>query len=108
MSKDNIELVRGIYDAAARRDQVTPFEAYAEDVVWDLSNSRRAVLFSKSVFQGHEGVRQVWREALSALAEVDLEIAELIDAGNCVVVVLRERAVGRASGASVETMHLAV
>ena len=43
MSQENVEIVRGIYDAVARRDGVTPFEAYAEDIVWDLSNSRRSV-----------------------------------------------------------------
>jgi hypothetical protein len=29
MSQENVEIVRGIYDAVARRDGVTPFKAYA-------------------------------------------------------------------------------
>jgi len=39
MSQENVEVVRGIYDAVARRDAVTPFEVYAEDIVWDVSKT---------------------------------------------------------------------
>jgi ketosteroid isomerase-like protein len=101
-------VVRGIYDAVARRDAVAPFEVYAEDIVWDLSNARRAALNPKPVYQGHEGVRQAWRDALSVFGEVDFEVEELIDAGDQVLAVIREREVGRASGVPVETTHLAV
>jgi ketosteroid isomerase-like protein len=101
-------VVRGIYDAVDRRDDVTPFEVYAEDIVWDFSNSWRTAVAAKPVYQGHEGVRQSWRESLSVFGEVDLEVEELIDAGERVVAVIRERAVGRASGVPVETAHLAV
>jgi ketosteroid isomerase-like protein len=31
MSQENVELVRGIYDAFARHDVVTPFEVYSND-----------------------------------------------------------------------------
>lgn len=61
MTQENVEVVRGIHDAVARRDDVAPFEVYAEDIVWDLSNSARAALYSQPVYRGHEGVRQSWR-----------------------------------------------
>jgi ketosteroid isomerase-like protein len=108
MSQENVDVVRGIYDAVARRDDVTPFGVYAEDIVWDLSNARRAALNPKPVYQGHEGVRHAWRDMLSAFGEVDFEVEELIDAGDQVLAVIREREVGRASGVPVETTHLAV
>ena len=95
-------------DAVARRDDVTPYEVYAEDIVWDLSNSGRELMLTKPVYQGHEGVRQFWREALSVFGEIDFEVEELIDAGDQVLAVIRERQVGRASGVPVETTHLAV
>jgi ketosteroid isomerase-like protein len=101
-------VVRGIYDAVARRDAVAPFEVYAEDIVWDLSNASRAALNPKPVYRGHEGVREAWRSALSAFGEVDFEVEELIDAGDQVLAVIHEREVGRASGAPVEATHLAV
>jgi len=108
MTQENVEVVRGIYDAVARRDDVTPFEVYAEGIVWDLSNARRALLLTKPVYQGHEGVRQFWRESLSVFGEFKFEVEELIDAGDQVLAGIREREVGRASGVPVETTHLAV
>jgi ketosteroid isomerase-like protein len=105
---ENLDLVRSIYDAAARRDDVTPFEVYAEDIVWDVSNARRVALAMKPVYHGHEGVRQYWGEIVSAFGEVDFEVEELIDAGDQVLAVIREREVGRASGVPVETTHLAL
>ncbi len=108
MSHENVEIVRRVYDAAARGDNTTPYEVYAEDIVWDLSNARRAALLMKPTYQGHEGVRQFWRESYSVFGDVDFEVDELLDAGDEVVAVIREREVGRASGAPVETTHLAV
>jgi ketosteroid isomerase-like protein len=108
MSQENVEMVRGIYALWPRRDNVTPFEVYSSDIVFDLSNTRRVALGLKPVYQGHEGVRQFWRESLSVFGEIDFEVEELIDAGDEVVAVIREREVGRASGVPVETTHLAV
>jgi ketosteroid isomerase-like protein len=94
MSQENVEIVRRIYDAVARRDSDTPFELYAEDIVWDMSNARRAALFTRPVYHGHDGVRRAWREVLSAFGEVDFEVDELIDLGDQVLATLREREVG--------------
>ena len=108
MSQENVEIVRGIYEAVARRDGVTPFEAYAEDIVWDLSNSRRTALGVEPIYRGHEGVRQFWRDALSVFGDADLEVEELIDAGDQVVAVTRERAIGRGSGVPVQSIAVSV
>ncbi len=108
MSRENVEIVRGIYDALARRDAETPFEVYADDIVWDLSNHPAATFRAKPIYRGHEGVREVWREGLAVFARIDMEVEELIDADDRVLAVVREREVGRASGAPVETSHLAV
>jgi ketosteroid isomerase-like protein len=108
MSQENVEIVRTIYEAVARRDNVTPFEVYAEDIVWDLSNWPRAFLYSKPIYHGHEGVRDAWRESLSAFSEVDFEVPDLVDAGDRVLAVVNERERGRASGVPVEASHLAV
>jgi ketosteroid isomerase-like protein len=108
VSEENIDMVRRLYDAAARRDDVTPFEVYAEDIVFDISNSRRVLLAMKPVYHGHDGVRQYWRETTSAFGQIDFEVEELIDAGDRVLAVIREREIGRTSRAPVETTHLAV
>lgn len=108
VSRENVELVRRIYDAVIRGDDMTPFEIYAEDIAWDVSAARRATFFTQPVYHGHEGVRQAWREVLSAFRDVDFDVDELIDCGDQVLGTLSEREVGRASGVPVETTHLAV
>src|SRR5215211_3784337 len=108
MSRENVEVVRGIYALWPRRDNVTPFEVYAADIVVDFSNTRRAALGMKPVYQGHEGVRQFLREWLAVFGEFNFEVEELMDAGDQVLAVIREREIGRASGVPVETTHLAV
>jgi ketosteroid isomerase-like protein len=107
VSQENAEIVRSIYEAVTRRDSATPFEVYAEDIVWDVSNSGRATLM-KSVYRGHEGVRQMWRDAVEVFGEVDLDVEELIDAGEQVVAVICERVIGRTSGAPGKASHVAV
>ena len=47
-------------------------------------------------------------ELLSAFGEIDFEVEKLIDAGDQVLAVIREREIGRASGVPVESTHLAV
>ena len=108
MSRENVEVVQSIYDAVARHDSAAPFEVYAEDVVWDISNVATAALNPKLVYQGHEGVREAWRHALSAFSEISFEVEELLDAGDQVLAVIREREVGRTSGVPVEATHVAV
>jgi ketosteroid isomerase-like protein len=108
MSRENVEIVRAIYDAVARRDAGTPFDLYAEDIVWDMSNSRRVAVNPQPVYRGHEEVRLFWRDALSVFETVDLDVTELIDAGDQVLAVITEREVGRVSGVPVETRHYAV
>ena len=108
MSQENVEIVQRIYEAAARRDEMAAFEVYAEDIVWDMSHWRRAFLYSQPIYHGHEGVRDAWREGLSAFSEIDFEIKDLVDAGDRVLVVVAERERGRASGVPVKASHLAV
>jgi ketosteroid isomerase-like protein len=108
MSQENLEVVRAIYDAVARRDVATPFDFYAEDIVWDLSNWRPAELDPTPVYTGHEGVREAWRDRLSAWGEVDFEVEELMEVGDRVVAVIRDRQVGRSSGVPIEAAHAAV
>lgn len=108
MSQGNVEIVRRIYDAVARRDAAIPFELYAKDIVWDLSHWRPAELDPMPVYTGHEGVREAWRDRLSAWGEVDFDVEELMEAGDRVVAVIRDRQVGRSSGVPVKSAHAAV
>src|SRR6478672_2745753 len=106
MSQENVEIVREIYRAVARRDAGSAFSVYADDIVWEVSARRELVM--DRVYHGHEGVRRFWRDALSAFGEVDLDVEELIDAGDRVVALIREREIGRTSRVPVEASHAAV
>jgi ketosteroid isomerase-like protein len=108
MSRENVEVVRTIYDAVARRDVATPFRLYANDIIWDLSNWRPAELDPMPVYIGHDGVRKAWRDRLSAWGEVDFEVEELRDVGDRVVAVIRDRQLGRSSGVPIDGTHAAV
>ena len=108
MAQENVEVVRRIYDAVTRRDIAMPFELYAEDIIWDLSSWRPAELDPKRVYTGHEGVREAWRDRLSAWSEVDYEIEELTEVGDRVLAVIRERDIGRSSGVPIEATHAAI
>ncbi|MDX6699666.1 MAG: uncharacterized protein QOE65_3063 [Solirubrobacteraceae bacterium] len=108
MSPQNVEIVRSIYEAVARRDVRTPFRHYADDIAWDPSRAATAGLGLKTVYHGHEGVRDHWREGLSVFREINLDVRDLVDAGDQVLAVVREHHLGRASGAPVEAMHYAV
>jgi ketosteroid isomerase-like protein len=106
MSEENVEIVREIYDAVARRDAPSAFAVYAEDIVWEVS-ARRAIVMDRA-YHGHEGVRRFWRDALLAFGEVDLLVEELIDAGDRVIALIQEREIGRSSGVPVEASHAAI
>jgi ketosteroid isomerase-like protein len=108
MSQENVEIVRRVYEAVARRDPVTPFETYAEDIVWDLSRASRGAMWKRPVYKGHDGVRELWREGLAAFGAVDYVVVDLADVGERVLAEVRERMVGRASGAPVEALHYAI
>ena len=108
MSRENLELVRRIYEAVTRRDSVTPFEIYSEEIVWDMSRLERAALYEKPVYTGHDGIRAAWSESLAVFGEVDFDVVELIERGDQVLAEVHERVTGRSSGAPVEAVHFAV
>ena len=108
MSRENVEIVRGIYGALARWDAAAAFRSYADDIVWDVSNMRVGALTRKPVYVGHDGVRDWWRESLEIFGKVHVDVEELVDAGDQVLAFVRERHVGRSSAATVEAAHMAV
>jgi ketosteroid isomerase-like protein len=74
MSQENVEIVRGLYAAFARRDSEAPFEHYASDIEWDTSRVWAGL--GLSIAHGHDGVRQMFRELLGAFREFDFEVVD--------------------------------
>lgn len=108
MSEQNVELVRSLYEAFARRDNVSPFAAYDRDIEWEGSNwPELADLGFDHVYRGHEGVRKFWRHWLDAWVSIDFRL-ELRDAGDDVVALIWQQNCGRASGVVVEQVYAQV
>ena len=86
-----------MYECFRRRDNETPFEVYADDVVWDPREAH--VLGLDQVYRGHEGVREFWRQWLEAWEEIEFEFGEpeVLEDGR-VRVLVRQRNRGHGSG----------
>ena len=107
MARKNVEIVRSVYEAAARRDAAAVFALYDPEV--ELDNSALEVVgWGGRVYRGHEGVRSFFREWHEAWEAVDYDFDDLIEApGEHVISVVTRRARGRASGAE-GTLDLAL
>ena len=108
MSQENVQIVRGVYEAAARRDGASVMALYDAEVEWDVSRSPMARLVGGGVYHGHEGLSRFFRAYHDAWESVEYEPEEVIDAGPQVVTVDVERSRGRASGIVTDLTQYAV
>ncbi len=86
MSRENVELVRGVmaYQAGGD-DEAWLRETFHPDVEWDMTHRS----FDPRVYRGHEGIRE-WHEQLSETwAEWHSEPEEYLESGDHVVVLVR-------------------
>ena len=103
MSRENVEIVRRVYDAVARRDTEGVLALYHPDVEWDGSRVRWAeVLPETAQFRGHEELQKFFRMYYEMWESFEDDVQELIDSGDNVVSVVTSRGRGRASGVDVE------
>jgi ketosteroid isomerase-like protein len=109
MSRENIELIRRLYEAVAARDSETVLSIYHPDLVWDHThNAEVAGLVGRTVYEGHEGLREWSRQYYEAWEDVTAELEDVIDLGDDrVVAVLNYRSRGRASGVEVQVTRMA-
>ncbi len=107
MSQENVEVVRGVYDAFARRDSAAALAAYALDIEFDFRHGGLG-LDSPSLYQGHDGVRTAFRNWLAPFRDFEFQPGETKDYGDQVLVTVKEHGVGRASGVTVDRNHYAL
>jgi ketosteroid isomerase-like protein len=102
MSKENVDLVRGLAEAFRRRDHERVFELYHPEIEWDASAAADTIPDLADVYHGHEGVRAFWRCWLSAWKDIQYEVKEVLDAGDeAVMLIHRQHQWGRHSGLDV-------
>jgi ketosteroid isomerase-like protein len=94
MARGPVEIVRGVYDAFARRDNAAPFAAYALDIEMDF---RRSGFDAPSLYEGHEGVRSAFRDWLAPFREFEFAPGQTKHHGDHVLVTVDEHGIGRAA-----------
>jgi ketosteroid isomerase-like protein len=102
MSRENVEIVRRLYEAVHRGDAETVLALYDPDVVWDFSESPIGAALELKIYRGHDGLRRWWSEWREAWEGYEDSYEDLLDAGDHVVAAIVSRGRGRASGAQVE------
>jgi ketosteroid isomerase-like protein len=109
VSRENVELVRGLYrehggEWLADRAQVQLREVADPEVQLDLS---RRVL-NPAVFEGYEGLRRSAAEVREVWANWWVEAERFVDAGDRVLVVERYGGRGRESGLEIDERAAAI
>ena len=98
MSQENVERLREAFDNFLAGSSDWGAELLDANVEWDGTNT---LIFDISrVYHGQEGVKQYWREWLSAWETIQFEY-ELVDAGDRVVALIDQRMRGRSTGIEV-------
>ena len=105
MSQENVERVKAFTSLFKAGDRNEWHEYFDPDVVWDTSASNMP---SAGIYHGHDGVERFFSEWLGAWTDYRIEIREYIDAGGSVVMVFRQRGIGRGSGVKTERDFFAV
>jgi ketosteroid isomerase-like protein len=101
VSRDNIEIVRQVFEAVGRHDRAAVFSLYDADVELDLTRVPVGGLTGQAIYRGHDGLRKMFRDWYEAF-EYQEQYDELIGRGDQVVSVSTGRGRGRASGTDVE------
>ena len=103
MSQENVDVVRRIYEAVARRDRDSILALYDANVVMDFSAGTLADhIGGTTTWVGHDGLRSFDRELREAFESFETTYEELIDTGEQVVSVSRYRGRGRKSGVEID------
>ena len=97
MSQENVEVVRGTFDAFQARD-LDAFLSYMDPEV----EYRSLVLEVEGVYCGHEGIRSWWESVLAVFPDWSPKIEDARDLGDQVLVRVRAEGQGTGSGIAVE------
>ena len=102
MSEESVEAFKRGLEAGNRGDVEALLAELDPEVEWH--SALHALLGGEqTVFRGHDGVREMFRDLNEAFGEIQLEISEIRDLGDGLVAIGRTRVRGKASGAAAET-----
>jgi ketosteroid isomerase-like protein len=107
MSEENVKLTYRGLDAYNRRDVESLLATLDPEVEW--TTAFPALLGGDAtVYRGHEGIREMFRDFDDVLDEIHVEYSEVRDLGDRVFAIGRIRTRGKASGAATESPFAAV
>jgi ketosteroid isomerase-like protein len=101
VSRENLEIVRAVFERRSEGDLKSDFDLFDEHVVFVL----RPEFPDAGVYFGVDAVADYTRGFLEPWTHLTMEAEEIIDAGDTVVVRLCQRRVGDASGAATELRY---
>ena len=99
MSQENVEIVRQGYERFAATGEFVA-DLATDDFVWDMSNFHGWP--EQQTYEGAEGAQRFLGEWTSAWDDWELEVDALRDAGDKVVVLVRQHGRSKAAGTPVE------
>jgi ketosteroid isomerase-like protein len=101
MSQENVQVVRGMYEAFHRRDFDSALDCFAPDVLVDASKARPGVGVSK----GRDSVNALVASWIASWDEWREEVEEIRDLGGQVLVLSTQRGRGKGTGVEVEARY---
>jgi ketosteroid isomerase-like protein len=99
MSVENVEIVRRMCEAYARRDWATAADPLHPEIEWDASTHTSWP--GSPPFRGKEGVLDFFRRFVGTWDECEVQFEEFIDCGDVVIAIVHDRGIGKGSGAEV-------
>jgi ketosteroid isomerase-like protein len=99
MSEEAVEVVRRAWEAWERDDMKALFALYDPAIIWDQTHYGDLI---SDVYHGHDGVRQFFRRWLDPFETYWAHAETFIDAGDKVVVEVRQGGRGETSSVDVE------
>jgi ketosteroid isomerase-like protein len=100
MTSETLAVVRAFFDVVAADDVARISDSLDPDVVWF---GTRGGLDEAQVLRGPDAVLEYLREVREQWAHFDVEVERLIEAGDAVVVFMRETAQARHGGPEVQS-----
>jgi len=102
MSEENVEAFKRALEAIDRRDVEALLAELDPEVEW-----HSAILMGlggqRTVYRGHEGIREFLRDMSETLSKFEAEYSEIRDLGDRLVAIGRLRACGTASGVEIDS-----
>jgi ketosteroid isomerase-like protein len=102
MPSDDVQALRGAYDAFARQDMPNVFAAMTDDIDWVSPDSTPI----GGRFRGHDEVMGFFGRLPEHFLELAVEPVEFLDAGDTIVVLVRIRGRGRNGSFDLDAVHV--